>query len=51
MAPHGTRYVLTTLGALNGGEGSTVTTDLTRLILGETVLTTLNQLRDCPAER
>ena len=47
MAPHGTRYVLTTVGAANGGEGVTVTTDLTGLILGEAAATTLSRLRAC----
>jgi hypothetical protein len=49
MAPHGTRYVLTSIGAVDGGEAATVTTDLSGLILGETVTTTLNQLRACKA--
>lgn len=47
IAPHGTRYVLTTVGAANGGEGTTVTTDLTGMILGAPLEATLNQLRLC----
>lgn len=50
MAPHGTRYVLTTVGAANGGESTTVTTDLTGLVLGEAVERTLGQLRACLSE-
>ena len=49
MAPHGTRYILTTIGAINGGEGTTVTTDLTGMILGEVANATLRQLRTCPS--
>ena len=47
LAPHGTRYVLTTVGSENGGEGVTVTTDLTGLILGETLESTLDRLKTC----
>lgn len=48
MAPHGVRYVLTTLGAANGGQAATVTTDMTGRVLGEPAALVLEQLRDCP---
>ena len=47
MAPHGTSYVLTTVGVANGGQTTTVTTDRTGLVLGELAETALGQLRSC----
>ena len=47
VMPHGTSYVLTAVGAANGGQSTTVTTDLTGSVLGALAAATLSQLRTC----